>query len=175
MPRRIPDDQCQEILNLSRFFARKMCVQWKDRDDIAQETFMLLMRNRSTDLTRPNVFRTRAVWCMTCNAIRNILGVPRLSRFKTRAAEVPLLSDGDDNALAVYDASLKEIDDAETVAAVLLSVGKRTGMMILARSQGMRFAEIGALFGTSKQRVHQLIKRASEQPHVQFAAGIVSR
>jgi len=101
--------------------------------------------------------------------------VPRLSRFKTRAAEVPLLSDGDDNALAVNDASLKEIEDVETVAAVLLSVGKRTGMMILARSQGMRFREIGALFGVSKQRVNQLIKKASEQPHVRFAAGIVSR
>lgn len=163
-------------MKLSRFFARKMCVPGKDLADIAQETFMLLMRRYNADLSYPNAFRTHSVWYATKNAVRNVLGTPRLNRFRTRAAEVPLFENEDeDPALAVYDASLKEIEDVETVAAVLLSVVKRTGMMMLARSQGMKFDEIGALFGVSKQRVDQLIKKASEQPHVRFAAGIESR
>jgi len=152
----ISEEQCAEILTMARCYALRMGVMPGDLDDVSQETFLIAFKNGWADLNVPDARRTHVVKWAAHNAVRNLLGTPRLTRFRLRAASRALVDNENDNAFACTDPRTEPI---EVVGRILRSVNRRSGMMLLARMQEMTFQEIGDMFDVSRQCVHQIVQR----------------
>jgi len=143
-------------LTMARCYARRRGVLHGDTDDVAQETFMLVLLNRNVDLSYRNAFRTWAVKCASWHAIRNVLGIPRLGRFRLRSMMKPLVEDPPAKPAP-------KLEDSEIIENLLARMRPRDRTMVVMLSEGMALGEIGKEFGVSRQRVFQRIQRAREE------------
>jgi len=145
-------------LTMARCYARRMGVQAQDLEDIAQETFMLALRNKNADLSHRSAFRTYAVKLAARHAVRNVLGIPRLGRFRIRSMMEPLF-EGMARAKPTPGPKLEDVEVAERL---LRRMTQREREILVSLSEGASLVNIGKTFGVSKQRVYQILSRVRE-------------